>query len=201
VTSPIEGQLKQLAGLRDDYPALSTGASVVRRAQDAVLVVSRIDLATGREVVVAFNNGNAAATLTVPTATPGASWKVVYGTGTAKGGLTLTIPPVSALVAAPSGPMPRAAPGKPKLTAGADALTEYTALTATVPGEPVSVWFAIRHKGGAWQKVAVDDSAPYRAFLDPLSFARRARVDAVAVARGLNGSVSVSPVVTFTPRP
>ena len=95
--------------------------------------------------------------------------------------------------------MPKAAPGKPKLKAGADALTEYTALTATVPGGPVSVWFAIRRKGGAWQKVAVDDSAPYRAFLNPLTFAKHAKVDAVAVARGLDGSVSVSPVVTFTP--
>ena len=71
--------------------------------------------------------------------------------------------------------MPKAAPGKPTLKAGADALTEFTALTATVPGEPVSVWFAIRRKGGAWQKVAVDDSAPYRAFVDPLTFAKRAQ--------------------------
>jgi glycosidase len=200
VTSQLETQLKELAGLRDIYPALSTGASVVRRAQDGVLVVSRVDQATGHEVVVASNNGSSAATVTVPTATPGATWRIVYGTGTAKGGLTLTIPPVSAVVAVPSGAMPKAAPGKPKLKAGADALTEYTALTATVPGEPVSVWFAIRRRGGAWQKVAVDDSAPYRAFLDPLTFAKRVKVDAVAVARGLDGSVSVSPVVTFTPR-
>jgi glycosidase len=201
VTSQLETQLKELAGLRDDHPALATGASVVRRAQDAVLVVSRLDQATGHEVVVAFNNGATAATVTVPTATPGATWRIVYGTGTAKGDLTLTIPPVSAIVAVPSGAMPKAAPRKPKLKAGADALTDYTALTATVAGEPVSVWFAIRRKGGAWQKVAADDSAPYRAFLDPLTFAKRAKVEAVAVARGLDGSVSVSPVVSFTPRP
>jgi glycosidase len=201
VANPLEGHLKQLAGLRDDYPELSTGASVVRRAQDAVLVVSRLDQATGHEVVVAFNNGSAAAAVTVPTATPGATWRVVFGTGTVNGGLTLTIPPVSAVVAVPSGAMPKAAPAKPTLKVGADALTEYTALTATVAGEPVSVWFAIRRRGGGWQKVAVDDSAPYRAFVDPLGFAKRAKVDAVAVARGLDGSVSVSPVVTFTPRP
>ena len=201
VTNPLESLLKHLGGLRDDYPALSTGASVVRRAQDAVLVVSRIDQATGHEVVVAFNNGSAAATVTVPTATPGATWRVVFGTGTATGGLTLTIPSVSAVVAVPGSAMPKGAPAKPRLKVGADALTEYTALTATVAGEPVSVWFALRRKGGAWQKVAVDDSAPYRAFIDPLTFAKRAKVDAVAVARGLDGSVSVSPVVTFTPRP
>jgi hypothetical protein len=201
VTSPLEPHLKQLADLRDDYPALSTGASVVRLAQDAVLVVSRIDEAAGREVVAGFNNSGSAATVTVPTATPGTSWHIVFGTGTARGGLTLTIPPVSAVVAVPSDGMPKAAPRKPKLSAGPDALTEYTALTATAPGEPVSVWFAIRRKGGGWQRVAVDDSAPYRAFVDPLRFPRRAKVDAVAVARGLDGTVAVSPVVTFTPRP
>jgi hypothetical protein len=48
--------------------------------------------------------------------------------------------------------------------------------------------------------VAVDDSAPYRAFVDPLRFAKREKVDAVAVARGLDGSAAVSPVVTFAPR-
>jgi hypothetical protein len=201
VTSPLEAHLKQLAALRDTYPALSIGASVVRRAQDAVLVVSRIDPATGREVVVAFNNGTTTATVTVPTATPGASWRVVFGTGSAKGGLTLTILPVSAVVAVPSTAMPKSAPAKPKLTARPDALTEFFALSATVPGEPVSVWFAVRRRSGAWQKVAVDDSSPYRAFLDPLKFGKREKVDAVAVARGLDGAVAVSPVVTFTPRP
>ncbi len=70
--------------------------------------------------------------------------------------------------------MPKSAPAKPTLKAGPDALTEFDALTATVPGEPVSVWFAIRRNGGAWQKVAVDDSAPYRAFIDPLTL-RQAR--------------------------
>jgi hypothetical protein len=173
----------------------------VRVAQDAVLVVSRIDEATRREVIVGFNNSGTAATVTVPTATPGTSWHIVFGTGTAKRGLTLTIPPVSAVVAVPNDGMPKAAPHKPELTAGPDALTEFTALTATVAGEPVSVWFAIRRKGGAWQRVAVDDSAPYRAFVNPLNFAKRAKVDAVAVARGLDGSVSVSRAVTFTPQP
>ena len=50
-----------------------------------MLVVSRIDVTTGREVVAAFNNGDAAARVTVPTSTPGTSWRVVFGTGTVKG--------------------------------------------------------------------------------------------------------------------
>ena len=60
------------------------------------------------------------------------------------------------------------------------------------------MWFATRRKGGAWQKVAVDDSAPYRAFVDPSTFAKRERVDARRRRpRGLDGTVAVSPVVTL----
>jgi hypothetical protein len=201
VSSPLEPFLTQLAALRDAHPELSTGASVIRYAKDAVLVVSRIDETTGREVVTAFNNGGTAATVTVQTATPGATWSVAFGTGTASGNLTLTIPPASALLAVPSSAMPQAAPQAPVLKAAPDALTDYELLSASVAGEPVSVWFAIRRPGGSWQKVSVDDSAPYRGFVDPLSFKKGQKVDAVAVARGLDGTVSVSKVVTFTPRP
>jgi glycosidase len=199
VTSPIETQLKQLAKLRDDYPVVSTGASVVRYAKDAVLVVSRIDLATGRELVTAFNNGATPATATVPTATPGATWSVVFGTGSASGGLTLTIPPVSALVAVPSTTIPRSAVRAPRLKVSPDPFTAYTLLAASTPGAPVSVTFALRRKGGAWQRLAVDDSAPYRGFVDPARYRKHERVEAVAVARGLDGSVSVSQIATFTP--
>ncbi len=201
VTNPLEPHLTALGALRDAYPELSTGASVVRFAKDAVLVVSRIDTATGRELIVAFNNGDTPATVTVHTATPNASWHVVYGAGSASGNVKLTLPPVSSLLVVPSVQMPSSAPSKPVLKVAPDALSDYEALSATVPGEPVSVWFAIRRPGGTWRRVAVDDSAPYRAFVDPLSFEKAERVSAVAVARGLDGKVATSRIVTFTPRP
>jgi glycosidase len=201
VVDPLEGHLAALAALRDSHPELATGASVVRHAQGPVLVVSRVDPTTDREVVVGFNNGTAPATVTVPTATPGAAWSVVFGSGTATANLKLTIAPVSTVVAVPNAAMPKVPPGKAALRAAPDALTGYEALTASVPGGPVSVWFATRRRGGTWRRVALDDSVPYRAFVDPAAFDRKERVDAVAVARGLDGSVRVSPVVTFTPRP
>jgi glycosidase len=199
--NPLETQIAALAKLRDEYPALATGSSVVRLAQDAVLVVSRIDGATGKELVTAFNNGTAAATVTVKTATPGATWSAVYGTGTVSGGLTLRLPPTSALVAVPSAAIPAAAPTVPKLAVGEDDLTSYDALRATVAGPPVAVTFAISRHGGAWRRIAIDDSAPYRAFVDPSTFAKREKIRLVAVARGLDGKTAVSKVATFTPRP
>jgi hypothetical protein len=199
--NPIQAQLRTLSALRDAHPELSTGSSVVRYAQNGVLVVSRIDLASGKEIVVAFNNGTTTAHVTVATATPGASWSIAFGSGTSTGSLALTIPPVSAVAAVPSASLPATRAGNPALVGKPDALTSLYLLSATVPGAPVSVTFATRRKSGTWQRVAVDDSAPYRAFLEPARFAKRARVDAVAVARGANGSVTVSKVVSVIPNP
>jgi hypothetical protein len=198
--NPLGLQMKSLAAVRDAHPELATGASVVRVAKNAVLVVSRLDLATGHEVVTAFNNGATAATVTVPTATPNATWSLAFGSGSASGNLTLTIPPVSALVAVPSTTMPNAAPPRPTLTARVDDLTSYYRLGATRIGtSPVSVAFAIRRHGGAWQRVAIDDSAPYRAFLAPARFKKHEKVEGVAVARGLDGTISTSQIASFVP--
>jgi glycosidase len=198
--NPLGAQLKSLAAVRDAHPELATGAPVVRVAKEALLVVSRLDSTTSREVVTAFNNGTKAATVKVQTATPGATWSVAFGSGTASGNLTLTIPPVSAIVAVPNGAMPKTAPPKPKLTGRSDDLTSYFRLGATGTGtSPVSVTFAVRRSGGAWQRIAIDDSAPYRAFLEPTRFKKHEKVDAVAVARGLGGTISLSQVASFVP--
>jgi hypothetical protein len=84
----------------------------------------------------------------------------------------------------------------------ADDLTELRRVSATAPGTaPVSIAFAVRRAGSVrWQRVAVDDSPPYRAFLDPLRYRRDERVHLVAIVRALDGSTAVSPVVPITVR-
>ena len=84
--------------------------------------------------------------------------------------------------------------------AGPDSISSYYSLRATVGGAPVTVAFAVRRQGGRWVRVAVDDSAPYRGFLDPLRFAKGTRLQAVAIARSFTGTTSVSNVLTVTPR-
>ncbi|HET7449076.1 MAG TPA: alpha-amylase family glycosyl hydrolase [Gaiellaceae bacterium] len=198
VQSPIETHLTQLAALRDKYPVLSTGASYVRYAKDAVLVVQRVDPVSGDSVLVAFNNGAAKAHVAGIVTSTNAAWSAAFGGGTFAGG-TLDLPPVSAGLFTPSAPYPsgKASVG---LKAGPDDLTAYWALTATVTSPGASVAFAIRRKSGAWQRVAVDDSPPYRAFVDPARFGKHEQVEAVAVARGVGGAVSLSHVATFRPR-
>ena len=183
---PLEAHLKLLAALRDANPALSTGATVVRYAKQAVLVVSRLDLATATEVVVGFNDGEVPATVTVPTAA-------------APGRATLRIAPVS-FTLLPAAPIPKRKALAPALTEAPDDISAYDVLAATETAGPVSVTFALRRGGGPWRRLAIDDSSPYRGFVDPAGFRKGERVQAVAVARGLDGSVAVSRVLTFVPR-
>jgi glycosidase len=201
--NPIEAQLRSLSALRDRYRALSTGASVIRYASGPVLVVSRIAPASGTELLAAFNNGEASATVTVPVGTPGALWTAELGSGSgaaAGSRVTLTIPGVSAVLLKPSAAFPAARPPVPVLKAGPDSISSYYALRAAVGGAPVTVAFAVRRPGAKWVRVAVDDSAPYRGFLDPLRFGKGTRLQAVAIARSFTGSTSVSKVLAVTPR-
>jgi hypothetical protein len=98
--------------------------------------------------------------------------------------------------------IPAAAPGRPSLRVGADDLSGLVRVSATVAGSaPVSVAFAVRReRGKRWLRLGVDDSPPYRAFLDPAGFRRGERVQLVAVARGIDGRLAVSPLRAFTVR-
>jgi glycosidase len=202
--NPIEGELRQLAALRDANPALATGWSVPRYAKGAVLVVSRIDPATKREYVAAFDNGSAPATVTVQTATAG-SWTTLLGpagavTSNATGKLSLTIPAIGVVLLKADGAVFSAPAPKPALRVAPDDLSNLVAGTATVSGDaPVSVAFAVRRAGSkTWRRLEVDTSPPFRGFLDPARFGKHERVQVVAVSRALDGSTAVSAVVPYT---
>ncbi len=59
VSTPIAERLRELGRLRDELPALSTGAAVVRLASKGLLAVSRIDAGAKRELLAVFNAGGA----------------------------------------------------------------------------------------------------------------------------------------------
>jgi glycosidase len=194
-SNPIETRLKSLAALRDAHPELATGASIVRYAEENLLVVSRVDLKTGDELVAAFNTATTAARTTIKGLRPG---KVLFGSGSVSGS-TIDVPAVSSLVW-DSGPVAQASAAQPKLSAGPDQLTDYVVLTATTKlAAPVSVAFALKRTNGTWARIAVDDSPPYRAFLEPSRYAKGRRLQAIAVLRTLDGKVAASKILTFKP--
>jgi glycosidase len=203
--NPIHPHLRALGALRDAHPALSTGPTVVRLAQGGVLAVSRIDAAAKREYVAAFNNGATAARVSIPTGTPGATWTPLLGTQArptsgANGALALEIPALTAVLLRADADLPAAAPARPKLAAGADDLSELVRLSVGAQPAGASVAFAVRRGTGGWRRAGVDDSPPYRAFLDPAGYRRGERVQLVAIARSLDGRTAVSTVVSFVPR-
>ncbi|MBA3366117.1 MAG: hypothetical protein H0U03_10090 [Actinobacteria bacterium] len=203
---PIASHLRTLGRLRDAHPALSIGATIVRHSQGSVLAVSRIDMSARREYVAAFNAGRADARISVRTATPSSGWTGVLGGAAstrseATGTLALTIPPLTAILLRADGSVPAALPGRPAVKVARDPLSDLLRASATVTGGPVSVAIAVRRAGGkAWQRLAADDSPPYRALFDPARYRRNERLHLVAVARALDGRTAVSAVVPYTNR-
>jgi hypothetical protein len=175
-----------------------------------VFVVSRVDPERRVEYLVGFNAGVTAATVTVQTSTPSSTFGAPRGMAQAgmpprsgaDGRVTLTLPPLSTFLRMATSGIPAAAAPRAAVRVGADEFTDFWRVSATVPGiAPVSVAFAVRRAGAArWQRLAADDSPPYRAFLDPLRYRRNERVHVVGVVRALDGSTAVSPVVPFTVR-
>lgn len=199
--NPLERELERLGALRQANPALATGWTVPRYARGGVLVVSRIDPVARREYLAAFDNGDAPATVTVQTATAGA-WTTLLGPAAsprsdAAGRIALTVPAVGALLLEADRPVFSAPAPRPSLRVGPDGLSNLWAAVATVAGRaPVSVAFAVRRVGSAsWRRLDVDTTPPYRGFLDPAGLKHGTRLDVIAIARALDGSIATSKVV------
>jgi glycosidase len=197
--------LRTLAQLRQAHPALATGATVIRRADRNTLVVSRFDATGRREYVAAFNAANRGVNVAVRTATPSSAWSALVGgagpSSNASGGLSFGVGALGTVLLRAERQLPPAPVRRLSLRIQRDALTDLWRATATVGGQPQNIAFAVRRAGSTrWQRLATDDSPPYRAFLEPRSFRRRERIHVVAIARALSGSTLVSRVVPFVPR-
>ncbi len=159
-----------------------------------------------REYLAAFNGGEGPVRVTVATSTPSASWAPLLGVSApvssrADGGLTLQLPPLTAVLLRANADLPPVAPAPLTVRVAEDTISELWSVSATATRAPQSVTIAIRRAGAsAWRRLAADDSPPYRAFLDPALYRRGERVHLVAVARWRDGTVTTSPVVPFTVR-
>jgi hypothetical protein len=51
-----------------------------------------------------------------------------------------------------------------------------------------------------WHRLDVDTSPPYRGFIDPVKVENGTRLEVIAIARALDGSIAASPVVRFRMR-
>ncbi len=206
VTHPVSEHLRALGALRDAHPALSTGASFVRVAREGALVVSRIDRGARREYLAAFNASGEPVSVTVQTATPASAWSSLLGAGTAStslanGRTTLRLPPLSATLLRADATLPRRGAARLTVRVAPDRFTNLLRISAASASvDPLDVTFAVKRSGRQWTRLGADDGAPYGVFVDPRDYRRGQRVSFVAVARGSDGSVSSSAVVTVVPR-
>ena len=202
---PVGEHLRALGELRESHPVLSVGATVVRLAQGPTLVVSRIDNVAGREYVAAFNSSTSSVTVAFPTGTPSASWTPLLGaaapaTSGADGRISLRLPPLTAILLRADASLGPRAPAPLTIRVAADDVSELWSVNASAARAPESVTIAVSRAGGAWRRLAADDSPPFRAFLDPASYRRGERLSLVGIARWSDGTVTTSPVVQFTVR-
>jgi glycosidase len=205
VDNPVGTHLRALAAIRDANPALGGGGSAVRLASKELFVMSRFDGETRREYLAAFNAGETTARATVRLATPSASWTPLLGATepvrtAANGSVTLTLPPLGAVLFRADADVAAGAPGAVTVKVAPDDLSALRKVAVTVAGgAPVSVAVAVRRDTGkVWQRVGIDGSAPYRVFLDPRRFRRGETIHVLAVARSLDGATTRSRVVTTT---
>jgi glycosidase len=198
VGHPLSEHLKALAALREAQPVLSRGSTAVRRAERGVLVVSRFDAVERREYVAAFNATTRPVTTTFAAAS-GSTWTPLFGATAPLTGGRLTIPALTAVLYRADA-LARTTAVRPGIVLQPDDLSGLLRVSAPGVGAPRSVAFALKRAGGAWRRVAVDDSPPFRAFLDPAAFRRGETIQLVAIARDLEGAVMVSRVLSATPR-
>ncbi|MEO3774923.1 pullulanase-type alpha-1,6-glucosidase [Micromonospora sp. B9E7] len=200
---PLYRTIAELGRLRQAHPALRDGVQVTRYAADGpgVFAASRIAPADRTEYVVAVNNADTAQTVTVDTWSAGATFTGIYGgsqtaTASADGRLTLTVPPLSAVVHRAGTPVarPTAAPRITITTPAPDALVATrAAVTAQVTGDPLAtVTVAARVAGGRWTLLGSADRAPYTVQHDLTGLAGGTRIEYKAVVRDGRGRTATA---------
>ncbi|OFI39327.1 alpha-amylase [Arthrobacter sp. SW1] len=203
---PLYRKIAELAALTKEHTALRDGAQQHRYASDGpgIYAFSRTDAKEQREYVVALNNSETTQTAAIPTYRANAGFKRIYGdaakqlTTAADSTLTVTVPPLSAVVyrAVDKLPVSTAAPavalGKPATSAADSGRIKVGAAVESSAFNEVS--FEARVPGGDWQRIGVDDNAPYQVFHDVSALAAGTAVEYRAVVLDNAGHTAVSDV-------
>jgi glycosidase len=201
-TNPILVRIQKLNELRVKYPALSSGAQIVRGANGPILVSSRIDAADKREYLVGLNNANTTKTISVKTSSPLTQFTSVWGdaapvTSDASGVVTVTVGPQGAAVLRADAQMPQpAAAVKPVLRVAIDKDTRLMNLTATLAtADPATVSFAVKvGTAKTWTYIGSDDAASFALFWEYAKQKKGTSIQFVAISKTTSGLIATSDV-------
>ena len=203
VTTPLTTRITQLNNLRKQYPALATGSETTRLVDANVLAVSRFDSQDRREYVVAFNSGNSAKTVKIPTSTASSSWQALLTGSTLNssvtGELSVSVPARSTLVYRANSQLP-AANESVSVTLGAqlDSASKAIVLSSGVNSQDLgSITFVMKNGTGPWTAIGTDDSRSFGMTWDYQPFVGFAptsgsKISFAAIYKSTSGAVSVS---------
>src|SRR4051794_1500514 len=189
---PLYRAIADLADLRARFKALRDGTQQHRLASDGpgIYAFSRMDRAGRREFVVALNNAEQAQTAAIPTYAAGASFRRVYGSGTARvvtgddRTLPVTVQPLSAVVYRAARRLPRSTEAPSITLQQPGPLRDRAEIRADVGGSDFAeVTFYVRDARGRWTPIGTDDNAPYRVFHDVSDVAPGTSLHYVAVVQ------------------
>ncbi len=202
MSNPILVRIQKLNELRAKYPALASGAQIVRGANGPILVSSRIDAADKREFLVGLNNATTTKTLTVKTSSPLTQFTSVWGdaapvTSDANGTITVTVAPQSAVVLRADAQLPQpTAAVKPALRVAIDKETRLMNLTATLAtADPATVSFAVKvGTAKTWTYIGSDDAASFALFWEYAKQKKGTSIQFVAISKTTSGLIATSDV-------
>jgi len=197
---PVGEHLRELAALRKQWPVLWRGATLPRERNDGAMAISRFDLADQREYVTLFNNSSESRVLEFATSTPSTTFVAVWGdvasvSTDAEGFMSVELPPLSAAILRADARF-ALVKQKPVIAAAPDDFSELWLLSAETSESPQEVSFLI-DDGSGWRRIAVDDSYPYRAFVDPDALPMGVTSRIVAVSRFADGTLLRSGIDKF----
>ena len=202
----IQVRLKALSALRADYPAISSGAQIVRYSANNVVAFSRIDQVGRREFLVALNNSKSSTSVTVQTSSPNTWFTNVWGMNqsvqsNANGQVTITVPDRQAVVLRADDTLPAAnTVGSVTLTLPKDNGVNLWKPAASISGwsDPSVCTFVVKVDGGSWQVLGVDDSFDWKMILDGSKYANGAKLTVAAIVKSSSGAIGVSNAITVT---
>ena len=201
-TNPIFVRIQELNALRAKYPALATGAQIVRGADGPIMVSSRIDAADKREYLVGFNNATTAKTLTVKTSSPSTKFTSVWGgaeavTSDATGTVTVTVGPRGSVALRADSQLPSIDKAvKPTLRTAIDRDEKLINLTATLAtADPATVSFAVKvGTAKTWTYLGSDDAASFGMVFEYGRLKKGTSIQFVAISKTTSGLIATSDV-------
>lgn len=200
--SPIAQYLIELAKIRAENPALANGPMLERYSKNSLYVISKKDLATNREYVVAFNNSNSEEMVEITTATSAGGWSQILGkteVATTQNKVRFQVPALATVVLRANNTIDQFNTKYTKLTASYDDMTGFYKVKAGLASQDfLSVEFFARNVGTkSWATQGVDTGAPYSIFLDPRDFPKK-KIELKAIVRNSKGENFVLPTIKLT---